>query len=221
MLDLAAADCRRARRPHRAHPRPHGLRRLRPRHLPAPRSAATAPGILVMGHVDTVHPSARWRTLPFRREGDRAYGPGIHDMKGGNYLALEALRQLARAGDRDQPARHRAAHPRRGSRQPQHPRPDRSRSRAAQLVLVPEPAQPDGGVVTGRYAIARFDLDATGRPSHAGARLAEGRSAIREMAASLIAIEAMTSAGLHLQRRRDPRRPVGELRRRPSAPARR
>ena len=49
-------------------------------------------------------------------------------------------------------------------------------------VLVPEPARPDGGVVTGRYAIARFNLETIGRPSHAGARLKEGRSAIREMA---------------------------------------
>jgi glutamate carboxypeptidase len=60
-------------------------------------------------------------------------------------------------------------------------------------VLVPEPARPDGGVVTGRYAIARFNLEATGRPSHAGAQLAKGRSAIREMARKLIEIEDMTT----------------------------
>ncbi len=59
-------------------------------------------------------------------------------------------------------------------------------------MLVPEPAQPDGGVVSGRYAIARFNLSARGRPSHAGARLADGRSAIRLMAQRLIEIEAMT-----------------------------
>ncbi len=60
-------------------------------------------------------------------------------------------------------------------------------------MLVPEPARPDGGVVTGRYAIARFNLKTTGRPSHAGARLAEGRSAIREMARQIVAIEDMTT----------------------------
>ena len=49
-------------------------------------------------------------------------------------------------------------------------------------VLVPEPGRADGGVVTGRYAIARFNLKSIGRPSHAGARLKEGRSAIRIMA---------------------------------------
>ena len=38
-----------------------------------------------------------------------------------------------------------------------------------------------------------FNLEATGRPSHAGARLAEGRSAIREMARKIIEIEDMTT----------------------------
>ena len=59
-------------------------------------------------------------------------------------------------------------------------------------VLVPEPARRDGGVVVGRYAIARFRLTTRGKPSHAGLRLGEGRSAIREMAHQIIAIEGMT-----------------------------
>jgi glutamate carboxypeptidase len=158
-----------------------------------PHKRSGEPGILVMGHMDTVHPIGTLRDLPFRREGNKAWGPGIQDMKGGNYLSLEAIRQLARAGiatklpvtvlftsdeeigspsTRDlieaEAARHR-------------------------YILVPEPARADGGVVTGRYAIARFNLEATGRPSHAGARLAEGRSAIKEMARKLIEIEDMTT----------------------------
>src|SRR5918911_1326789 len=60
-------------------------------------------------------------------------------------------------------------------------------------VLVPEPGRLNNGVVTGRYAIARFNLEATGRPSHAGATLSSGRSAIREMARQIIAIDGMTT----------------------------
>ncbi|MDQ4136537.1 MAG: M20/M25/M40 family metallo-hydrolase, partial [Pseudomonadota bacterium] len=56
----------------------------------------------------------------------------------------------------------------------------------------PEPARRDGGVVTGRYAIARYRLPATGRSSHAGLRLGEGLSAIREIAHQIIAIDGMT-----------------------------
>jgi glutamate carboxypeptidase len=158
-----------------------------------PHPAPHLPGILVMGHLDTVHPIGTLAKLPFRREGDRAWGPGIQDMKGGNYLALEAIRQLSRAGiathlpitvlfTSDEEV---------GSPSTR----DLIEAEAARhrYVLIPEPARPDNGVVTGRYAIARFNLEATGRPSHAGARLSEGRSAIREMARKLIEIEDMTT----------------------------
>jgi glutamate carboxypeptidase len=153
----------------------------------------SAPGILVMAHLDTVHPVGTLAKLPIRREGGICYGPGICDMKGGTYIAVEAIRQMLRAGiatplpvtvlltsdeeigspsTRDlieaEAARHR-------------------------YVLVPEPARPDGGVVTGRYAIARFNLKTTGRPSHAGARLSDGRSAIREMCRQILEIESMTT----------------------------
>src|SRR5256714_9646017 len=56
-------------------------------------------GILVLSHIDTVHPVGTLAgPLPFRRDGDRLYGPGLFDMKGGAYLALEAFRQGAKAG---------------------------------------------------------------------------------------------------------------------------
>ncbi|MDZ4393973.1 M20/M25/M40 family metallo-hydrolase, partial [Cypionkella sp.] len=56
------------------------------------------PGILVSGHMDTVHPIGTLEKLPFRVEDGLAYGPGIMDMKGGNYIFLEAMRQITRAG---------------------------------------------------------------------------------------------------------------------------
>ena len=154
---------------------------------------SSEPGILVMGHMDTVHPMGTLAQLPWKREGERCYGPGIYDMKGGNYLSLEAIRQLARAGiatnlpvtvlfTSDEEI---------GSPSTR----DLIEAEASRhkYVLVPEPGRVDGGVVTGRYAIARFNLESTGKPSHAGARLADGRSAIREMARQLIAIEDMTT----------------------------
>src|SRR5918911_4224903 len=59
----------------------------------------TGPGILVLSHLDTVHPlGTLGADLPFRREGDVAFGPGIYDMKGGAHLAYHAARQLVRTG---------------------------------------------------------------------------------------------------------------------------
>jgi glutamate carboxypeptidase len=152
------------------------------------------PGILVLGHLDTVHPVGTLAALPWRIEGGRAYGPGILDMKGGNVVALAAIEALIAAGARtplpvtvlftsDEEI---------GSPSTR----DLIEAEAARhaFVLVPEPGQPGDGVVTGRYAIARFDLEAVGRPSHAGASPGEGRSAIRAMARKILAIDGMSDA---------------------------
>jgi glutamate carboxypeptidase len=154
---------------------------------------ADKPGILIMGHLDTVHPVGTLGVLPWRREEARCYGPGICDMKGGNFLALESLRMLQRLGlspalpvtflfTSDEEI---------GS--PSTRNLIEVEASRHKYVLVPEPGRADGGVVTGRYAIARFNLKAIGRPSHAGARLKEGRSAIRIMADMIPQIEGMTT----------------------------
>jgi glutamate carboxypeptidase len=51
------------------------------------------PRLLLIGHLDTV-----LQGEAFRRDGDRAYGTGTSDMKGGNLVALEAVRALHAAG---------------------------------------------------------------------------------------------------------------------------
>ena len=58
------------------------------------------PGILVLSHLDTVHPLGFIERLPFRISGDSAFGPGIYDMKGGAYLAYHAFRQACADGAR-------------------------------------------------------------------------------------------------------------------------
>ena len=52
------------------------------------------PRLLLIGHLDTV-----LQGEPFRRDGNRAYGTGSSDMKGGNLVALEALRALHATGE--------------------------------------------------------------------------------------------------------------------------
>jgi glutamate carboxypeptidase len=154
-----------------------------------PHPTPERPGILVLGHMDTVHPRG---TLHIRRDGERAWGPGIFDMKGGIYLAFEAIRQLADAGI---PTRLPVTVLLTSDEEVGSPSTRtliEATARRHVHVLVPEPARRDGGVVVGRYAIARFRVTTRGKPSHAGLRLGEGRSAIREMAHQIIAIEGMT-----------------------------
>ena len=151
------------------------------------------PGILVSGHMDTVHPVGTLDALPFRCEDGLAYGPGIMDMKGGNYVFLEAMRQIRKAGLTTPlpvtflftPDEEVGTPATRGLIE--------NAARGQRAVLVPEPASADGGAVIGRYAIARFDLLTQGRPSHAGWALKDGRSAIAAMAKRILQIEAMTT----------------------------
>ena len=158
------------------------------------------PGILVLGHLDTVHAVGTLGCeLPFRREGDRVYGPGIYDMKGGMYSACYALKQVLRAGSTPKlpvtfmfvPNEEVGSPTTRGRIE--------AEAKRNRYVLVPEPAK-EGKLVTGRHAIARFRVRVRGRPSHAGSTLTRGRSAIREMAEQVIAIEGMTDheAGVSL-----------------------
>ena len=57
---------------------------------------AGTPRLLLIGHLDTV-----LQGETFRRDGNRAYGSGSADMKGGNLVALEAVRALAATGQLD------------------------------------------------------------------------------------------------------------------------
>ena len=158
-----------------------------------PHPDAGAPGVLIMGHMDTVHPVGTLEKLPFKREGEICYGPGIMDMKGGNYACLEAIRQLIRAGAETPLPVTVLFTPDEEVGTPSTRELIEAEAARQKYVLIPEPARPDGGAVIGRYAIARYNLRTLGRPSHAGWALADGRSAIAEMARRVLDIEAMTT----------------------------
>jgi glutamate carboxypeptidase len=149
------------------------------------------PGILVLSHLDTVHPMGFIERLPFRIEGDSAFGPGIYDMKGGAYLAYHAFRQAC-ADD---------ARPALGITQlyvsdeeigsPTSRALIEAEGRKAKYVLVTEPARDGGKIVTGRKGVARFEVFIKGVPSHAGTKPGDGRSAIRELGNVIQTLEAM------------------------------
>jgi len=149
-----------------------------------------APGILVLSHLDTVHPLGFIERLPFRIEGDSAFGPGIYDMKGGAYLAYHAFRQLCSEGgsplgitqlftsdEEIGSPTSRALIEAEGAK--------------AKYVLVTEPARDGGKIVTGRKGVGRFEVFITGVAAHAGSRPEDGRSAVRELAHVIHTLEAM------------------------------
>ena len=151
------------------------------------------PGILVLSHLDTVHPIGTIDDiLTVRREGDRVYGPGIYDMKGGAYLAWYAFRHLVRTG-RETPLPITFLFvPEEEVGSPTSRAAIEAAARTNRYVLVTEPARDGGKIVTARKGVAMFEMTVKGRPSHAGARHQDGRSAIREMARQILRLEDMT-----------------------------
>jgi glutamate carboxypeptidase len=150
-----------------------------------------APGILVLSHLDTVHPLGFIQRLPFKIEGDSAFGPGIYDMKGGAYLAYHAFVQLCATPERSLLGVTQLYVSDEEIGSPTSRALIEEEGRRAKYVLVTEPARDGGKIVTGRKGVGRFEIFVKGLPAHAGTRPEDGRSAIRELANIIQTLEAM------------------------------
>lgn len=147
---------------------------------------------LVLSHLDTVHPIGTAADgLPVRVEGERIYGPGVYDMKGGAYLALQGFLEVARRGTAARPMVYLFT-PDEEIGSPTTRALIEHLGREAAAVLVTEPARDGGKIVTCRKGVGRFDVHVEGRPAHSGSRHPDGRNAIHEAARQISAIEAMT-----------------------------
>jgi glutamate carboxypeptidase len=150
-----------------------------------------APGILILSHLDTVHPIGFIERLPFKIEGDSAFGPGIYDMKGGAYLAYHAFRRLCADGSRSPLGITQLYVSDEEIGSPTSRGLIEREGQKAKYVLVTEPARDGGKIVTGRKGVGRFEVFIKGVPAHSGTRPQDGRSAIRELANVIQALEAM------------------------------
>jgi glutamate carboxypeptidase len=131
------------------------------------------------------------KRLPFRVDGDVAFGPGIYDMKGGAYLAYRAFQQLC--ADKEQTplgiTHMYVSDEEIGS--PTSRALIEAEGQKAKHVLVTEPARDGGKLVTGRKGVGRFDVVVKGVPAHSGTRPEDGRSAVRELAHVILALDAL------------------------------
>jgi glutamate carboxypeptidase len=150
-----------------------------------------APGILILSHLDTVHPMGFIARLPFKVEGDSAFGPGIYDMKGGAYIAHHAFRQICTAGARSPLGITQIYTSDEEIGSPTSRALIETEGQRAKYVLVTEPARDGGKIVTGRKGVGRFKVAIKGMPAHAGTRPQDGRSAVRELANVIQTLEGL------------------------------
>jgi len=149
-----------------------------------------SPPLLLVGHTDTVWPLGTLGAMPFRIDGDRAYGPGAFDMKGclvvllaaiGSARSERALRVFLTGDEEMASATGRPFL--------------ESAADGVAAALVVEPPAADGNLKTARKGLGRFRLAVHGRPAHAGTNRADGASAIEELAHQILALHALNDDG--------------------------
>lgn len=169
-------------------------------HLVLTRRGESARSIAMVSHLDTVFPPEEEARNDFhwRREGDRIYGPGTHDIKGGTvmmWLVLRALQEQHRAlfesitwklfwnSSEEQLSRDFG---------------DVCRARFDRPTLAALVFESEGRLgnerlmVVARKGRATWRVTVHGRGAHAGAKHRHGANAIVQLAQTLQRIAAMT-----------------------------
>lgn len=145
--------------------------------------------LLLLGHIDTVFPEGKFEQ--YSEDEKWVYGPGVCDMKGGNIVFVEALRELKKANIEiknidillvsDEET---------GS--------DDSKHLSAKLAqnydycFVYEAAGKEMEVVTARKGVGTFFIDIEGKAAHAGNHYADGNDANLEASYKLQELVKLT-----------------------------
>jgi glutamate carboxypeptidase len=132
---------------------------------------------------------------PYRREGDKVFGPGIYDMKSGAYIAYYAYQHLVRLGQETPLPITFVYVPEEEVGSPTSQVMIEIEARKSKYALVTEPARDGGKIVTARRGAMRFQIATRGRPAHSGLCHMDGRSAIKEMARQIVRLEEISDYG--------------------------
>ncbi|PIT83884.1 peptidase M20 [Limnohabitans sp. 15K] len=150
--------------------------------------------VMLIAHMDTVYPEGILATQPYKLDGNRLYGPGIADDKGGIAVILHALAVLQSQGwndfatvtvlfNSDEEIGSGGSG-------------DLIQSLAAEhdVVLSYEPTAAKSmakveGVLLSAAGTATATMEVKGRASHAGAAPQEGRNALIELSHQMLATE--------------------------------
>lgn len=145
--------------------------------------------VLLLGHFDTVFPPGSFEH--FREDDEWVYGPGVCDMKGGNYIALLALRHVYNTqgaianidvlmvSDEES-----------GSDDSKHL--TQSLANEYDLCLVFEAAGLNNEVVVARKGVATYHINIEGKAAHAGNHYSDGVNANLAAAHMIIELTSLT-----------------------------
>lgn len=156
------------------------------------RGGGDGPSTLLLCHYDTVWPLGTLADMPFRRDGDKVFGPGTVDMKAGIANALTALTLLDESGLSPAGAVTLLVTSDEETGSHESKELIEALAKGHDRVLVLEPGRDDGALKTGRKGVGTFELRFKGRSAHAGNNPSDGASALRELAHMLVYVEDLS-----------------------------
>jgi glutamate carboxypeptidase len=133
--------------------------------------------VLLLAHVDTVHPIGSWQDT-WRIQDEKAFGPGVYDMKAGVVQALWALRSVQALHERPAPSVDLllTVDEEIGSETARPLIEDLARGAAAVLVL--EAPYMNGDLKIARKGVGVYTISVHGKAAHQGLEPESGRNAI-------------------------------------------
>jgi glutamate carboxypeptidase len=140
--------------------------------------------ILLLGHFDTVWDMGTLKTMPFKIEKGRAWGPGVYDMKVGIVMMMHAVAALreANGGDLPRPVTVWLVTDEEVGSESSRPTTEKL-AKQSDAVFVMEPSQTlEGSLKTWRKGVGEYNVKVTGIAAHSGVDFEKGQSAIVELA---------------------------------------
>lgn len=162
-------------------------------HVLARKTGTGNKNVMIIGHIDTVFSKGTAAARPFTIKNDKAYGPGVLDMKGGVVIALSALEALSECdwnehnitvlfcGDEEC-----------GHHNEKASELFKKEAKGKNAVFNMETGSDNGEVVVGRKGAIYPDISIKGKSTHAGKDPQKGASAILELAKKIVDLHSLT-----------------------------
>lgn len=152
---------------------------------------AVNPEIIIIAHMDTVFMKGTAAERPFTIKGERAYGPGVIDMKASHVTLLYAIKSLITENkssfkniqiifNSDEEI---------GTITSRELIVEQARGKKYALIM--EPARRDGSLVSARRGGGRYTIHVKGKAAHSGIEPQNGHSAIEELAHKIVKLHQL------------------------------
>jgi glutamate carboxypeptidase len=147
--------------------------------------------VTLSGHIDTVHPKGMFGYPAVKRDGDKIYGPGVTDCKGGIVAGFFAMEALGNVGFNKRPIRMLLQTDEEVGSRTSEKRTVKFMCEKAKdaIAFINLEGSSEGYACVRRRGIAYFDFKVKGVSAHASRAASYGASAILEAAKKIEAIE--------------------------------